>query len=300
MKSSRIALLLTCLLGIGCTHAEPGSSSLPSPDPGCEGDACETGEELCDGSNELRLHYYLTGGGTVAPGEMVLVENGYEWLTVDGNCRYYAFQSGEPYRKWNDIRTGTLSEAEAKELVADLNYDKAEGQAGAPNEQSIPNGSNRVLLTPNARLSCGTECGDASSQNVVESAQQWTQRLHEGGTPVEDKLRASVIRIPDGSPARSYSTKAFLEELAPYVEPLASNSECSETFIVPDSIVPTLLEYREDYRTLPSAEFWYGYIPLEDEEGATYMLHFRGSAPIEDEDGLIRFPGDPGKGADCP
>lgn len=280
-RTAGFLLLLTLLSGCG------GSEPTGSPHE----NGHESPEPLCDGSDDLRLRYKIAIGlGKVQAGWLTMWENGVRWFAIDGRCRYWVFQSDEPHGLWNETRTGQLSEGEAAQIASDLQLHSFAEIAGRSREEGVFDMPLRTLATPSDYLVCEGACVDDVREGVLESAKDWLAHLYENGTPVENGLRATVDEFPEHAPSRPLPTKPFPEELTPYVQKRHDQGCPGETFVVPESIVPTLREYREEHRAVGDDRAWYRYISLERENGQRYRLYFRDRVPIENDLGLILFP----------
>lgn len=72
---------------------------------------------LCDGSQERRLSIAVVSGSAVPGYDVLLEENGYPFLEVRGDCRYWVTSP----QNYGHYRTGLLGSVEA-DLAADLFY----------------------------------------------------------------------------------------------------------------------------------------------------------------------------------
>lgn len=279
MNRTAFFLLLASLAGCSAPSSTEGE---------CAGAKCVKIPPICDGSDELRVRYRVIGGGPTAPGEATFVENGFRWFAIDGKCRYWVYPGDSgPHGVFSDTRKGVLRDSEAAKLADDIDFFPSTGFTSS--EEGLADASTRQLSTIWGESSCYGRCGAEDQEAVLKAAEDWLSRLYEEGEPVNNGLRATVWAFAKDAPAREHPTKPFPAELLPYVKAANEEPRPFETFVVPSSLEASFREYRDEYRSLPRDEFWYRYIPLEDEDGRRYELRFRDRVPLEDESGRIIF-----------
>ena len=139
---------------------------------------------LCNGSDSLRFAVQ-SGGGNLSGIPSLVIETGFEFLLIDGQCRYYAMTAPD-----HEIRTGTLVAADAQSLSDDFLLGHWQGLEhsgfGCPDAgtQSFAFGRDR------AESSCATT-------PLTTALGSWLDRLYDAGSPVTGVVRYGVIEASD-------------------------------------------------------------------------------------------------------
>ncbi|MEI9937471.1 MAG: hypothetical protein WDO69_09635 [Pseudomonadota bacterium] len=147
--------------------------------------------KLCDGSTALRFAAN-SGGGNLSGLPPFLSELGWSLLLIDGQCRYYAMAAPD-----REIRTGTLSEADAQGFSQDLSLGAWQGLAES---RGCSDASAQTFAFGPDRTSVSCE-----STPLSQASDAWLERLYEGGSPVGGPIRYWVIepsneRWPESNP----------------------------------------------------------------------------------------------------
>jgi len=135
---------------------------------------------LCNGSDSLRFAVQ-SGGGNVSGIPTLALETGFEFLLIDGHCRYYAMTAPD-----QEIRTGVLTAADAKSLSGDFLLGHWQGLEhsgfGCPDAgtQTFAFGRDR------AESSCTTT-------PLTSALTLWFERLYDAGSPVSGEVRYGVV-----------------------------------------------------------------------------------------------------------
>ncbi len=261
--------------------------------------------ELCDGSNGLRLAYRVQAPiGRITPGEQVMAENGYDFLYLDGTCRYWVFPRKDYESSddiWEDVVTGTLSAQQEQDLKTDLHV----GEWHQWNKQTfVQRGtfdmSTETFWIPTAAFQCEGDCGSKRRRRIESNVRSWIRTLAEQGTSVNGPLRVVAVEMPQEwlDQDRSYPVQPAPSGLdiesnaTSYAE--ARHMCYGQGFEVSNASVEILRKYRRDYRSGTYGDFWsYRYLPLKDTNGQIYMVYLRDSIPLEDADGLVELEGVP-------
>jgi hypothetical protein len=135
---------------------------------------------LCNGSDSLRFAAQSSGGNVTGIPTLVL-ETGFEFLLIDGGCRYYAMTEAN-----REIRTGVLTAADAKSLSNDflLGHWQELVDVGL----GCPDAGSEVFAygQERARSSC-------TSTPLTRAFTLWLERLYDAGSKVGGEVRYGVL-----------------------------------------------------------------------------------------------------------
>jgi hypothetical protein len=228
---------------------------------------------LCNGSDSLRFAAH-EGGGNASGIPSLVLETAFDFLLIDGHCRYYAMTSPD-----EEIRTGVLPLADAKSLSGDFLLGHWQGLEhlgfGCPDAGT----SAFAFAQDRAESSCTTT-------PLTRALAVWLGRLYDAGSPVDGEVRYGVVEAsneawPESSPqaALPYPFKDPAPiATEPFVEmkpQLASGADAA-----------TLRELRTTYQSGPQPVQgpMYG-IPVkierENEPPKYYNLVLRDTVPFE-------------------
>lgn len=211
MKARSAAHLLQAVLLVGCTQSEAATSA-PRTDTET---AADSGDALCDGSDEIRLfHSVSPGGAGLLPIYAFTAQYGHRFFAIDGQCHYYARQAPSL-----PITTGTLSADDAARLSDDVAWTELADWAkqGPQTDGPVcPDSGHESLFTKAGDVDCGS-CACSSPVGIREAASnasRWTDRLVEGGTPFTGDVSATAW--PDAASSSDSAqdwplTRAFRE-----------------------------------------------------------------------------------------
>jgi hypothetical protein len=213
-EMNAVELLAVLLLAAGCSNdsSDDGLTSLPDaaavvghdagsagndsgardPDSGAAVD--EPASAICDGSDEIRLGMWTTGGFVGAQWWFMNPYGG-EFAFVDGHCAFHGSTNA-----MHGIVTGTLSASEAEQLASEVGWTKIDAfsrhidvcgpDAG---ESKISNGSHAF------GCSCDCDAGAPAGLAAAEAASHvWVKRLVERGAPFDGAVRALLLEAGDG------------------------------------------------------------------------------------------------------
>jgi hypothetical protein len=118
-------------------------------------------QPLCDGSDDVRLQY-THEGGFVGRYYSFLRPLGFEYLVIDGRCRFWVNQD-----VWYGARTGTLTEDRAVALESELHWADLSELAGNWENRGCMDGSTWHLSDGESEVSCYCGCTDEGVPSVV-------------------------------------------------------------------------------------------------------------------------------------
>jgi hypothetical protein len=251
---------------IGCT-LPPDAGAVE--DAGDEDGGLMATEDICDASDGLRFAM-SSGGGFVPIDYFFRSPYGFTFLFVDGHCRYYT--SGAE----GEIRTGSLSKAQARQLSAASGYASLEAWSTTPSENpGCADGVDTTLYRPGFHAGCYCGC-DASAVPAAKIAAMqdtytWVQKLKTLGTAVDGDIRAAAVKedSPSGTPVAWPLSRAMVD-IASFVQPVS----------IPDSALFTDSAETKKLRKVRSdALAAKAYLPEVSEAGTTYGLYLRDELP---------------------
>jgi hypothetical protein len=158
----------------------------------------EATEVICDGSTSIRLAYRLMDGRSGAFSG-VLNELGWDFLYVDGMCRYWVNEPStvvDDYRMWRSFRTGTLTGHQEKALRASTSYHNLASEPKCTLTDTVD--ASTIQLWDGIRSQL--------CQGSLGVAPDWPMRneLYNGGVSVAGAMRVIVGRQSIPADARTY------------------------------------------------------------------------------------------------
>lgn len=265
-------------------------------------DAGASPRRLCDGSSGVRFAFQLMPGlGNRGEGVTLLVQNGHNYLFVDGQCRYWVYGTSTMLNSWQESRTGTLDESDEAALAAAVSFSHwTSAQGFYPN----CDGAFMVFWGDSVVRVLAQGCGSAPSGAYTEirgeakAAGEWIDMLWSRGKAVDGPVRLRVVRQPpDATDLYVVQTAAWplavsVESLAiELIDDLALGIDDPGYMLNDGDKIAILRGYRDSllagqYFKHDWASAW---IPIES-KGKSFHLYFRDVLPIEDPNGLIRMP----------
>jgi len=259
---------------------------------------------LCDGSNDIRLAYHTKSSGTM-PNHRVLVENGYTFLYLDGQCRYWVFpreNDGPSTSMWSDVVSGKLTEDQEAQLKRDLAVIQWQRWHQTTFHASgVFDAGTATFWTPTAAFQCTGECGSKLRNSIQTNIGTWIRTLAEQGDPVYGAMRVAAVIMPDSilrqnrpHPVQAAPAGLSLSLKEHAVSEAEATFLCNgDGFLVTGDAAETLRRYRREYYNREYGDFWYVYLPIKDEDGTMYMVYARDTIPLEDDRGLVQLEGVP-------
>jgi len=134
---------------------------------------------LCNGRDALRFAAMI-GGGNLTGIPSIVIETGFQYLLIDGHCRYYAMTApGE------EVRSGVLTAADAKTLSDDFllgNWQALDPGPGCPDAG--------IDVFAFGRERSHSSC---TTTPLTSAFAVWLERLYDSGSPVSGEVRYGVV-----------------------------------------------------------------------------------------------------------
>ena len=265
----------------GCNHCGCSKSGVActllaciTPDAGTVDDAGDDGgalpaEDICDGSDGMRFAM-TSGGGFVPIDYFFRSPYGSSFLFLDGHCRYYT--SGSQ----GEIRTGTLSKAQARQLSAASGYASLQAWSKTPSDNpGCADGGDTTLYRPGFQAGCYCGCDPSAVPAAKIAAMQdtytWVQKLKTQGSAIDGDIRAAAVLedVPSSTPVAWPLARAIVD-IAGFVQPGS----------IPDSALFTDGTETKQLRKLRNdAVAAKAYVPEVSEAGTTYGVYMRDELP---------------------
>jgi len=286
MPSRPFPLWLACIT-IACITTACGNDTTAEGD-GTDGDEPAT-ELICDGSQDLRLAWFLSFNGGSVRTEFQY-EVGFYYLYVRGDCHYWVVPpptGGDPM--WIETHTGVIDDQQEAALVELLHYGDWDDLLGVWLE---PGSSDASIMRVHdghseSGVGCVGECPGAP-QAVQDMRNAFSEQLRswwDSGEPSTGPMRVLAVATPEGENTTDpvpWTVDLDLEELAVTYE--QSFCRGMSKRVDDPTTVAALREFRAEHADgLQDFVDFY----VEVEPGVMYELYLRDSLPFEDEFGLI-------------
>ena len=241
----------------------------------------------CDGTGGIRRAIAVSGQvGRALSYSAVQLELGYQYIYVDGTCRYWVSPtwSGGSLAVWGAIHEGVLTSEEASQIGNSIRY----GDTGAFSTQ-CPS-STSVHDSPPIYLYNGeqVEVCWPDAELIQSALLQWNKlfpSLYSRGTPVDGALRIEVgisSVLPTWVPTYSWPIESSIEDFV--VDPQFANAVGVSFKIEDAASVAALLSLRSQFiKDCESLNTAGRGIPLS----AGYSLFMREELPFTDVHGLF-------------
>jgi hypothetical protein len=285
MPRRAVPSLIACLT-LACLSSACGNDTTAT-------DGEETGEptteRICDGSQDLRLAWFLSFGGGIVRTEFQF-EVGFYYLYVRGDCHYWVVpyrEGGDPM--WIATHTGIIDEAQEAELIELLQYGAWDDVLGVWAE---PGSSDAAIVRlhdghSESGVGCVGECPDAPElvQSMRNAHQAQLRHWWELGEPSTGPMRVLAVAIAEGENMTDPVPWTVELELASLAVGYEQSFCRGQSKLVDDpATVAALREFRAEYaQALQDFSDFY----VETASGEMYELYLRDSLPFEDEFGLI-------------
>lgn len=279
--------------------SDAGASDVGTSDVGTSeagSDAATVRQPLCDGVQHLRIAVAYVGGGPPPPGSTVRSENGYSLFAVDGTCSYFIAGGWTDAPSGTDfpVRTGKLSDADARVLEDALPLGDNGALGGGCAPAVIPDAPDRVIRTETAPDPCGQLPLSSAARMRFDAA--WMTvgtiggRLWEDGTPMDGALHVSAVPTSAASRPTVYAWPIALP-LSGFVINSSDWYKSGVSRLVDDPAAARQLralrdQYLSDQAELPGG---FGGDMQATDQSITAVVYMRDAIPYEDARGLLQF-----------
>jgi hypothetical protein len=199
---------------------------------------------ICDGSDGIRLAYWVGGGGQQAAYTAVLHELGYEFLYVDGHCHYWVRDPGgspgPPNPDLLPFREGDLTSAQESILHDLVSYDDFARSAPA-----CPPANSGVFDASTAVLWDGVKRHDCYAGWHVDAAWPMRSELFSSGSPMTGPMRVEVGQDSVADSATIYPWP-LIAPIAGYEVPVAKSWSAGQSVLVSDPTDAGALRHLRD------------------------------------------------------
>jgi hypothetical protein len=268
-QRARIALLAAALAA-GCADED---TTPPDDEPRAR---------ICDGSQDLRLGWFLTNAGGLLRTPFQ-IELGFSYLYVRGDCEYWVLHDGL------ESHHGVLDEDQETALAELVHYDDWDGLTQRWPEPEAHDVALLVIDDGHSeyQIGCLGEC-PVAPEPVLEMRAAYRDQLElmwENGEPYTGPMRLLAARIPDDlNPNDVVPWTVDLDLASVAVDWLDMEAVGMSVRIEDPDTLAQLREFRDEH--VDGLE-QFGDFYVEVEPGVVYELYLRDAVPFEGDDGLI-------------
>lgn len=267
---------------------------------------------ICDGSDAFTFQRANWNKGWEGSAFGLLWRNGYAFLRIDGHCRYFVYQA----TRQDPVITGTLSEADARQLAAEVEYagwpllDGLTATGGAPDNalEQLDDGTHGLYCARGCREAPSPQDAEAAARltTLLDAADRWQQRLLAEGTPLQGDVRVAIelkediihsggyLAWPLAQPIESYlvgSSSEVEEAAGPLEGPEAATASVSDGVLVQAEDAEKLRALRsEALRTATPGAITEGWIAIDAPGEMFYEVVVADALPYEGADGRVPRP----------
>jgi hypothetical protein len=284
-------LVVAALSVLGCG----GTASLPA-DVGEEVSPSGETNRLCDGRQGEVFAFTRVAGAS--RGQTVVIENGFAFLHITGDCKFWAFTGsrlGGVDSHALDIKTGELTREEESALDRELQLALWAGHAGKSYSGGISDATPDKLWRQGKTITCDALCfwnkEHPELNRIYNDVLNRLYSLADRGRSMEGDVRISVL--PMGA---SYPDWTGEWAQWPLEEPMATVTWTSMQAEPPGSghLVrqPAADLLRAIRRESARGKFGnFSFIPVRERPGSPiHALQVRDTVPLEGPNGLIPPP----------
>lgn len=253
--------------------------------------------KVCDGSSSIRLAVQAMPGRVDPDGSAVQVENGRQFLFVDGGCRYWV----QTHLSSTAVHTGVLDANQEEALTRGLRYRSWEWLKGNwQGEQSYKDWGAIYFWDASHTVACHDGCQMPTTPvGFRDVLAYWDEKnvvdtLWKAGTPVQGGgVRFLMVAATTSTPTPlDWPLEQPAEDfLVPVDEVFSLRPGDSRLVDKPDE-VQKLRDLRAAYQARPDlVNYTAGKLPIRGVgKPPVYGLLMRDTLPFEDERGLVRPP----------
>ena len=153
-------------------------------------------DQICDGSNDIRLQYAAYDGERPFTWAPVMAREGRRYLWVNGMCQFVAFDGdGRELGHWAPVFHGVLSLSEMSDLLEDLDVVAWMGGENGKFEATPKTGhvhaGRMILKIGDVDASC--EACNASAEKLSGRIEEVVASLIDSGTPVVTEIAEVLV-----------------------------------------------------------------------------------------------------------
>jgi hypothetical protein len=271
MRKSVSVAVVAVGLAIGC-----GSEDITPVD--------EPRAEICDGSQDLRLAWFLSSSGGVLRTPFQ-IELGFSYLYVRGDCQYWVLRSGlESHHGELDAE----QEAALAQLVHYGDWDGLTERWPDPGWWDVP-----LMVIDDGHgefsIGCLGECPVAPEpvREMQAAYRDELQSMWDAGERSTGPMRLLAARVPEGDEPDSMFVVPWTVDLdlaSVAVDHIEMEEPGMSALIDDPATLASLREFGDQHAdALEQFSDFY----VEVEPGVIYELYVRDAVPFEGEDGLI-------------
>lgn len=269
-KRARVAVVLAAL-AVGCTTED----TAPVDEPRAF---------LCDGSQDLRLAWFLSNAGGLLRTPFQ-IELGFSYLYVRGDCQYWVLTAGL------ESHHGVLDDEQETALAELVRYEDWDGLTQIwpdPGWDDVP-----LMVVDDGHgefsIGCLGECPVAPEpvQDMRAAYRDELERMWDAGEPSMGPMRLLAAQVPDGdSPDSMFVVPWTVDlDLATVAVEMQDMEEVGMSALIDDPLtLAQLYEFRDEH--VDALEQFTDFY-VEVEPGVIYELYLRDAVPFEGADGLI-------------
>lgn len=247
-------------------------------------------EPICTRTSDSRvLTMQLVGGGQIYPGSGVLSENGFQFLVVDDQCRFWVQTEA-----FGEVRSGALDEAQEDELSRRLDlgvFSERTGQyvigANDASTRLVRFRGEEVSLTGSGFFPEDTYA--AKLDTASAEALPWVASL---GTAANGSVRYQLVQeagTPAEAPFASAAVWPFPNAASASITQAQATSETppASKLVTAPADAEALRGLARAYRAGENGSKGYPFLPVVSGESC-FSLFVRDTVPFEDETGRWR------------
>lgn len=167
-------------------------------------------QELCDGSNDIRLSYVLSGGGQSTAGQTLYAGQGSSYLHINGKCEYWAYQPDNTITSSGHVPVmhGTLAAQQAEDLTQHLMLqDWKDVEVDQTPKSGVSHPSVASFTFAGEGFSCG--CNDSQSSTISARMYQELNALYQVGEPLDGPVKVLVVDASESIDTATYPTESW-------------------------------------------------------------------------------------------
>lgn len=259
----------------------------PDNDSGTQEEQVQTTYQasmLCDGSDDLKLTYKITGSGQIFAGDMLLSEQGASYLYVDGHCSYWTYSGGH-----KPTKTGTLTDAQALQILSALEPDQwtIDGMGFKP-DMNVSHPSHIQVSLSDQSFSCSGSCqSNAQADRIQKAIHQHQQDLYDEGVAMHGSVRVLAIDASATTPSSwNYNVAQWplqqpLNDMIHTLDEVEGMNIPLSSAVTIDAELDAIHQLRQQYFEGAIVPEHIGFIPISTGDDTFIELYVRDVLPFE-------------------